>query len=98
MVYEFSWDPEKARSNLAKHGVPFELALVVFDDPLAVTKPDSRHVDRWVTMGEVRASVLVVVHADFEVITDEGQICTRIRIISARCANRQERRAYRDER
>jgi hypothetical protein len=29
----FAWDPEKAAENLRKHGVPFEEAETVFDDP-----------------------------------------------------------------
>jgi uncharacterized DUF497 family protein len=36
----FEWDKGKARSNLAKHGVSFELALRVWDDPLHVIVPD----------------------------------------------------------
>lgn len=27
MIYEFEWDPEKARANQRKHGVPFEEAV-----------------------------------------------------------------------
>lgn len=29
----FEWDPEKARSNLAKHGIAFDEAKRVWDDP-----------------------------------------------------------------
>jgi uncharacterized DUF497 family protein len=36
----FDWDPEKARRNLAKHGVAFDLAKKVFDDPLHLIVPD----------------------------------------------------------
>jgi len=31
----FDWDPAKAASNLRKHGVRFEEAMLVFVDPLA---------------------------------------------------------------
>ena len=34
---EFEWDPGKAASNLAKHGVAFSDAATVFGDPLAIT-------------------------------------------------------------
>jgi uncharacterized DUF497 family protein len=34
MRIEFEWDPEKAASNAAKHGVRFETAMTVFRDPL----------------------------------------------------------------
>jgi hypothetical protein len=30
---EFVWDEQKSRRNLAKHGVSFETAKLVFDDP-----------------------------------------------------------------
>jgi uncharacterized DUF497 family protein len=32
-LYEFEWDPDKARINFSKHGVSFELAAEVFCDP-----------------------------------------------------------------
>jgi len=40
---EFDWDDAKAASNLAKHGVSFEEALTVFDDPLAAIFEDEGH-------------------------------------------------------
>ncbi len=36
----FEWDEDKARANLAKHGVSFEEAALVFDDPDYVVEPD----------------------------------------------------------
>lgn len=33
---EFEWDDLKAQSNLAKHGVSFVAARLVFDDPFAL--------------------------------------------------------------
>jgi len=82
-----------------KHGVPFELVLAVFEDPLLITKPDAQHSDRWVTVGAAKEQLLVVVHTDAETRSaEEGQIRTSIRIISARRATPTERRAYRHER
>jgi uncharacterized DUF497 family protein len=98
MQYDFEWDPVKASSNFTKHGVPFELAAAVFADPLLLSKPDPRYGDRWISIGEVKGTLLVVVHTDAESTTDEGQIRTRIRVISARVADRADRRAYRGER
>lgn len=40
MGREFEWDEPKARANLGKHGVSFNLARRAFDDPLAVTEQD----------------------------------------------------------
>src|SRR2546422_3470579 len=51
---EFEWDPEKAESNLRKHGVSFVEAASVFFDTLSVTIPDPLHSaeeDRFVITG-----------------------------------------------
>jgi len=40
---EFGWHPEKARTNLTKHGISFDEATTVFGDPLAVTIDDPDH-------------------------------------------------------
>lgn len=85
----FRWDPAKARLNLRKHGVSFEEAASVFKDPLSITVPDPDHSydeERFVLLGLSRHNrLLVVVHTDIE---------DAIRIISAREADRQERRQY----
>lgn len=93
MGYSFTWDAEKAASNFRKHGVSFEWALLVFRDVLAVTVPDERHADRWITIGEVSGRLLVVVHIDVEDTAHEGEVTTRI--ISARRATRRESDDYR---
>ena len=91
----FEWDPDKARINLAKHDVSFDLAKRVWDDPLHVIVPD-RIVDgeqRWHAIGLVGpVLVLIVVHA-YPDPEDE----TRIRIIGARKATSHERKRYEEE-
>jgi uncharacterized protein len=85
---EFEWDPAKATSNLAKHGVDFDDATAVFDDPsmLSVVDPRGYGERRHRAVGTVEGRVLLVVY------TMRGsQIC---RIISARRASRRERTAY----
>jgi len=49
MSIEFEWDPAKARSNLAKHGVDFGPAIRVFDDPFALVEQEPGSIDeeRW---------------------------------------------------
>jgi hypothetical protein len=42
-VLTFEWDANKAKSNLAKHGVSFEQAATLFGDPLSITIPDPAH-------------------------------------------------------
>ncbi len=89
MAIKFEWDPRKARRNLRKHGIGFDEASTVFADTLSISIPDPSHSEdeeRWVTMGlSNRRRLLVVVH------TEEGEM---IRIISARTADRLERRKY----
>ena len=64
----FEWDPDKARTNLAKHGVSFEEAMRAFLDPLSITILDPDHSDgqdRFVLIGQSGIGrLLVVVHAD----------------------------------
>jgi len=53
-VYEFLWDPAKARSNARKHDVTFDQAATVFLDALALTvydEPNSHDEERWFTLG-----------------------------------------------
>src|SRR5262245_46994148 len=54
MRIAFDWDPAKAASNVAKHGVTFREAMTVFRDPLAMSLLDddsSADEERWVTLG-----------------------------------------------
>lgn len=54
-LYEFEWDPFKARVNYNKHGVDFERATDVFRDPLALTILDEEHGGseaRWISLGK----------------------------------------------
>ena len=97
MRIDFDWDPAKAASNAAKHGVAFEDAMAVFRDPLArsITDPDSQAGDeRWITLGETSAgNLLVVVHTWVDIDADRSVI----RIISARRPTRNEARQYRED-
>jgi uncharacterized DUF497 family protein len=88
----FEWDAHKNRQNLRKHDVRFETAVLVFDDPYAITQRDCAFVDqeRWITVGAIGpGSVLLVVHTFYEEHNEEI-----IRIISARAAESHERKAY----
>jgi uncharacterized DUF497 family protein len=86
---DFEWDHNKASSNLKKHGVSFEEAATIFNDPMIITivDPDhSEHEERYISMGiSVQARLLVVVHTQREM---------RIRLISCRKATSAERRTY----
>jgi uncharacterized DUF497 family protein len=87
-----TWDEEKSQSNLAKHGVSFDRAKLVFDDPWQLSQLDPcEDEERWQTLGLVNGVViLMVVHTVKEQEHEEEEI----RIISARKATRIERKAY----
>lgn len=85
-----SWtlDAPKAAANLKKHGVSFEAASLVFDDPMLLSEPDPHAGgNRWRIIGRARMATLFVVHTDFD---DDGMG----RIISARRATPSERKRY----
>jgi hypothetical protein len=89
----FEWDERKAKANFTKHGVLFETATLVFEDPYGVTHLDPVHSEeeqRYITLGLVdRSSVLLVVHTYTAESEEEA-----VRIISARLATLRERRQY----
>lgn len=85
----YEWDPGKGRTNLAKHGVSFEDAATVFDDPSERTIgeiADSHGEDRFLTIGRARSGLLIAVAFSYR-----GD---RIRVISARPATQRERKRY----
>lgn len=86
---EFEWNQNKAKLNLEKHGVSFEEAATVFNDPLSITFPDPDHSireNRYVIIGVSRfGQLLVIAHTDR---------IEKVRLISARKVTRQERRFY----
>jgi uncharacterized DUF497 family protein len=89
----FEWDPRKAAANLRRHGVAFEEAATVFEDPLADTYDDPDHSQReqrFLTFGVSRERrALVVAHCD------RGEW---VRIINARVMTRREKRQYEEGR
>ena len=91
MIWE--WDPDKNRANLRDHGIEFETAILIFDDPLAATLPDP-HLDeeRWQTMGVVGTVTITVVHTSPQFDPESGEEVGRI--ISARKLTRRERQRY----
>lgn len=89
----FEWDAAKASTNLQKHQVSFETALRVFADPFAITNQDriENGEQRWQTLGTVEGYLLLLVA--HTVRDDEGgkEI---VRLISARRADKKERKLY----
>lgn len=94
MLYEFDWDPHKEHINIGKHGLTFRKAATIFHDPNHLSKFDELHSekeDRWITLGIDDTGVLIVIVHTYEPV-DEN--LWRIRIISARKANKQEIQLY----
>ena len=85
----FEWDENKSRENERKHGVSFEEAKTIFNDPFAITVYDPDHSineDRYIDLGlSSKGRFLVVSY------TERG---SRIRLISSREATRREQRNY----
>jgi uncharacterized DUF497 family protein len=86
MPTEYEWDSNKAKSNLQKHGIRFEDAVMVFDDPYHLSVQDRYENGefRWQTIGLVQG-LLVILVAHTVRFESGGEI---IRIISARKADR----------
>jgi uncharacterized protein len=88
-MFRFDWDPKKATSNKNKHGIAFEQAITVWDDPEFLEIYDASHSqteNRYIRVGRADDGVMVVVYTE-----RENHIH---RIISARKASRKERRSY----
>jgi uncharacterized DUF497 family protein len=89
----FEWDPAKDAANRRKHGVGFEVAMAVFDDPFELTEYDlfegGEH--RWRTTGVTEGSMILMVAYTWKLDPEGHDI---IRIISARPAEPRERRQY----
>jgi uncharacterized protein len=84
---EFDWDEVKNRINLAKHGLRFEYAELVFSGP-CVSSVDDRYAygeERVVTLGLLAGRLVVIVHAPRE---------NGTRIISLRKGNYREQEIY----
>jgi hypothetical protein len=87
---DYEWNPHKARTNLAKHGVDFADAVTVLEDEKAITlEDDASDEERYITLGtDALGRILVVVY------TWRG---STIRVISARKATALERQEYESE-
>ena len=86
---ELEWDEAKAASNERKHGVSFQEARTVFDDPLAVIFDDDPP-----SIGEQREIIIGHSEEDRLLLVCFTQRGPSVRIISARTATRRERKDY----
>ena len=92
----FSWDENKAASNFEKHSISFEEAMLVFADLFLLMSQDriENGEMRWQSIGEIEGiAVILVAHTWHD---DDGE--EYIRIISARPADKKEKRRYEQNR
>jgi uncharacterized protein len=86
---KFEWDESKKISNFEKHGISFDEAKTIFDNPLAVIFDDPKH-----SIGEIR-EIIIGHSAQNQLLmvafTERSGV---IRIVSARLANRSEANNY----
>jgi hypothetical protein len=84
----YEWDPNKAESNLQKHGIHFADAVAVLEDEQAIWQEDigKYDEDRFIAVGVDHLGNILTV-----IFTDRGD---HIRLISARLATKNERKAY----
>ena len=86
----FEWDENKEQKNIAKHGIDFNTAALVFGDENRLELYDEAHSeyeDRYITIGTIQGTIIVL----YVVYTEHTD---SIRIISARCATRREQEVY----
>jgi uncharacterized DUF497 family protein len=97
----YEWDEQKNHENQRKHGLSFELAAYVFEDPnclIVFDREDEAGELRWHAIGALPVepgvgAVVVVVHAYRE--DHDGEEI--IRIISARQAQKHDVRRYQEQ-
>jgi uncharacterized DUF497 family protein len=93
LQFQFEWDVRKAAANVRKHGVLFELACTVFSDPRILSIADVEHSEseeRWFAIGSASDGSLVSIVYTWTL----DPSATKIRLISARKATKNETRQY----
>ena len=87
---DFEWDEEKNKANFAKHGITFEEAALIFRG-LTLTEIDTRK-----DYGEIREIDIGLLPEQVVIVAVSTGRNGVTRIISARPANRAERKRYDD--
>jgi uncharacterized DUF497 family protein len=85
---KFEWDETKNKANLAKHGIDFDHAILVFFDTNRIEWVDERkdyRELRYVTIGLIKENLYCIVYTIRE---------KKYRLISARGARKDEKQDY----
>ena len=95
MAIRFTWDPKKAKRNLHDHGIEFEAAKHVFNDPhvVVIEDVDTEEELRYNAIGYAAANLFVVV-TYLDLSEEEEEV---IRLISARKGDAFEESVYADQ-
>ena len=87
MNIDFEWDEYKNQTNIEKHGIDFSDAIAVFNGPI-IERTDDR-IDygetRYILLGQFGENIIAIVYTKRN---------SQFRLISARQANKNERKAY----
>lgn len=92
MELPFEWDDQKAILNLKKHGIGFEEAKTVFQDPIAYIFNDE-----WHSIGENREIIIGRDSNNRLLLVCFTERDGKIRIISARLSTKKERQDYEEQ-
>ena len=87
--YNFQWDENKRKLNIKKHQIDFSDVVSIFYDDETIIIEDPRHYSepRYIALGiDIKCRTVLVVHVYREIEV--------IRIISARKANKRERKQF----
>jgi uncharacterized DUF497 family protein len=85
----FEWDSDKNLQNIRKHGIDFEEILEVFDDPAFLEAYDKEHSDK-----EDRYYGIGCIGGVLFILAFYTERKNRIRLISARLADKEDREEY----
>jgi len=99
MKTRFLWDKGKEELNLEKHGVDFKLASRAFADPFVLTIQygEENGEWRWKTYGMIDGHLIMMVAHTLWEEDEDGETVEVIRIMSARPADRTEKKRYERE-
>lgn len=90
MELGFEWHEEKAQENLKKHGISFEEAKTVFDDPFGLIFDDLAH-----SFGEKREIIIGYSNQNhLLLVCFTERKSNLIRIFSCRLPTKKERQDY----
>ena len=87
--YNFQWDEHKRNLNIKKHRVDFSDVVNIFydDETIIIEDPEHYNEQRYIALGiDTKCRTVLVIHVYRE--------CGVIRIISARKANKRERKQF----